>query len=150
GLDAASGVMRYLDEKNLGFKIMLPDHRPINVPIVPAAVLFDLSVGADERIRPTADCGYRAALAATSAPVTEGNVGAGAGATVGKSAGWGRAMKGGIGSASITLPDGLTVSAIVAVNAAGDVVDPATGKIVAGVRTTDGKGLADVRVLLRT
>ena len=95
GLDARSGIMRYLDEKNIGFKA----YGAINVPIVPAASLFDLDIGANPKIRPTADCGYRAAQAASTAPVAEGNVGAGAGATVGKSAGASRAMKGGIGSA---------------------------------------------------
>jgi len=143
GLDSRTGVMRYLDEKNIGFKAA-----SINVPIVPAASLFDLNVGANPRIRPTADCGYRASQAASTAPVTEGNVGAGAGATVGKSAGAGRAMKGGIGSAAMRMPDGLIVAALVAINAAGDIIDPASGKVVAGVRTPDGKSLADARVLL--
>jgi L-aminopeptidase/D-esterase-like protein len=145
GLDAASGVTQYLDERNIGFKV-----RNVNVPIVPAAILIDLFVGSNPKIRPTADCGYRAAQAATTAPVPEGNVGAGAGATVGKIAGLERAMKGGLGSASIATPDGLIVSAIVAVNALGDVIDPATGTVVAGVRTPDGSALADARVLLRT
>ena len=98
---------------------------------------------------PTADCGYKAALAATDGPVQEGNVGAGAGATLGKVAGRERSMKGGIGSAAIRLPNGLTVGAIVAVNAVGDVIDPSTGRVVAGVRTQDGKALADARTLLR-
>jgi L-aminopeptidase/D-esterase-like protein len=88
-------------------------------------------------------------MAATDGVVAEGNVGAGAGATIGKSGGGGGPMKGGIGTASITMPDGLIVAAIVAVNAVGDVVDPATGKVIAGVRTADGKGLADSRKLLR-
>ena len=143
GLDAATGVMKYLEEKNIGF-----DVRVAKVPIVPAAILFDLGVG-DAKIRPDAACGYKAAASATDGPVAEGDVGAGAGATVGKLFGAGRAMKGGLGSASITLPDGLTVSAIVAVNAVGDIIDPATGQVVAGVRTTDGKGLADARKLIR-
>jgi L-aminopeptidase/D-esterase-like protein len=146
GLDARTGVMRYLDEKNIGFKA----YGTINVPIVPAASLIDLNVGSNPKIRPTADCGYRAAQAASTAPVAEGNVGAGTGATVGKSAGANRAMKAGIGSAAIRMPDGLIVAALVAVNAAGDIVDPASGKIVAGVRTEDGKSLADARVLLTT
>jgi L-aminopeptidase/D-esterase-like protein len=146
GLDSRSGVMRYLDEKNIGFKA----YGSINVPIVPAASLIDLNIGSNPKIRPTADCGYRAAQAASTAPVTEGNVGAGAGATVGKSAGSSRAMKGGIGSAAIQMPDGLIVAALVAVNAAGDIIDPATGKVIAGVRTPDGKSLADARVLLTT
>ncbi|HEV3141009.1 MAG TPA: P1 family peptidase, partial [Vicinamibacterales bacterium] len=101
-------------------------------------------------IRPTADCGYRAAQAASTAPVVGGNVGAGAGATVGKSAGSARAMKAGIGSASITMADGLIVAAVVAVNAAGDVIDPATSRVVAGARTADGKSLADARILLKS
>ena len=145
GLDAASGVMRYLDEKNIGFKV-----GTINVPIVPAAILFDLGVGGNPKIRPTADCGYRAAVVASNDPVVEGNVGAGAGATIGKTAGPGRAMKGGLGSAAITMSDGLIVAAIVAVNAIGDVLDPSTAKVIAGVRTPDGKDLADARVLLRS
>jgi L-aminopeptidase/D-esterase-like protein len=144
GLDSASGVMRYLDERQIGF----PTAYGV-VPIVPAAVLFDLGVG-DPKVRPGADCGYAAAAAASSGPVAEGNIGAGAGATVGKMLGMGRAMKGGIGTAALTLPDGLTVAALVAVNAYGDVIDPATGRVVAGVRTADGFGLADARVLLRT
>jgi L-aminopeptidase/D-esterase-like protein len=144
GLDARTGIMRYLDEKNIGFKA----YGSINVPIVPAASLIDLNIGNNPKIRPTADCGYRAAQAASTAPVAEGNVGAGTGATVGKSAGAGRAMKAGIGSAAIRMPDGLNVAALVAVNAAGDIIDPATGKIVAGVRTEDGRSLADARKLL--
>jgi L-aminopeptidase/D-esterase-like protein len=117
---------------------------------VPAAILFDLGVGGNPKIRPTADCGYRAATAATEGPVVEGNVGAGAGATIGKLAGPGRAMKAGIGTAAFTAADGTIVAALVAVNAAGDVIDPETGRVVAGVRTPDGKGLADARVLLRS
>ncbi len=135
GLDAATGVMRYLEEKGIGFAV-----GDVKVPIVPAAILFDLGVG-DSRIRPNAASGYAAAQAATSGPVTEGCVGAGAGATVGKLEGLGRAMKAGIGTASQRLPGGGTVAALVAVNAFGDVVDPATGRIVAGLRSADGKSL---------
>jgi L-aminopeptidase/D-esterase-like protein len=105
--------------------------------------LFDLGVG-DAKIRPDAEAGYQACKAATTRPLTEGNVGAGAGATVGKLFGIKRAMKGGIGTASIKLNDGktgLTVGAIVAVNAVGDVFDPKTGKILAGARAPDGKSL---------
>jgi L-aminopeptidase/D-esterase-like protein len=145
GLDAAQGVVRYLDERKIGWDVGAAGV----VPIVPSAILFDLGFGGDAKIRPTADCGYRAALAATDGPVQEGNVGAGAGATLGKVAGRERSMKGGIGSAAIRLPNGLTVGAIVAVNAVGDVIDPATGQVVAGVRTQDGKSLADARKLLR-
>jgi L-aminopeptidase/D-esterase-like protein len=145
GLDTASGVMRYLAERGIGF--------PIDgtvVPIVPAAILLDLRVGNNPKIRPDADCGYRAASAATDGPVAEGNVGAGAGATIGKLAGYERAMKGGIGTASFTMPDGTVIAALVAVNAVGDVIDPETGQVVAGVRTPDGKHLADARKLLRS
>jgi L-aminopeptidase/D-esterase-like protein len=153
GLDAASGTVRWLDEHNIGF-----DVRIAKVPIVPAAILFDLPVGGDPKIRPTADCGYKAAAAATNAPVQEGSVGAGAGATVGKLGGFGehagypsgslKPIKSGLGSAAIMLQSGLVVAAIVAVNAVGDIVDPATGKVVAGVRAPDGS-FADARKLLR-
>lgn len=143
GLDTASGVMRFLEERGIGF-----DAGVARVPIVPAAILFDLSVG-DPRVRPTADCGYRAAAAASGDGVVEGDVGAGAGATVGKVAGQARAMKAGLGSSAIRLPDGLVVAALVVVNALGDVVDPVSGRVIAGMRTPDGKGLADARVFLR-
>ena len=143
GLDAATGVMRYLEERGIGYET-----RAGKVPIVPAAILFDLGIGGKPQIRPDADCGYRAARAASDGKVVEGNVGAGAGATVGKSGGGG-GMKAGIGTASITLPGGLVVAALVAVNAIGDVIDPTSGRVVAGVRTADGKGLADARKLLR-
>jgi L-aminopeptidase/D-esterase-like protein len=138
GLDTATGVMRYLEERGIGF-----DTRVARVPIAPAAILFDLGVG-DPKIRPDAEAGYKACKAATTDPPTEGNFGAGAGATVGKLFGMDRAMKGGIGSASIKLSDGkssLTVGAIVAVNAVGDVIDPNAGKVIAGARTKDGKAL---------
>ena len=109
------------------------------VPIVPAAVLFDLHVG-DARIRPDADAGHAACQAATDDTPAQGNVGAGAGATVGKLFGMPYAMKGGIGTASVTV-DGVTVGALVAVNALGDVVDPATGQAIAGARSEDGQQL---------
>ncbi len=148
GLDAATGVMRWLDEHHIGYPVGAAGV----VPIVPAAILFDLGFGGDPTIRPTADCGYRAAQSASELPVPEGNVGAGAGATIGKSGGRGSGaggpMKAGIGSSAIKLPNGLVVAAIVAVNAVGDIVDPATGQVVAGVRGPDGK-LADARKLLR-
>ena len=143
GLDVATGVRRYLYEKAIGFET-----RVAKVPIVPGAILYDLNVGGHPEIWPTADCGYRAATAATDGAVAEGNVGAGAGATIGKSGGGG-AMKAGIGTASIMMGDGLVVAALVAVNALGDIVDPATGKVVAGQRTPDGRGLADSRKVLR-
>jgi L-aminopeptidase/D-esterase-like protein len=143
GLDAASGVVRWLDEHHIGYPV-----GPAGVvPIVPAAILFDLPFGGSPNIRPTADCGYRAAAAATTAPVQEGNIGAGAGATIGKLAG--RPMKSGVGSSAIALPNGLVVAALVAVNAVGDIVDPASGQVIAGTRTEDGKHLADARKLLR-
>jgi L-aminopeptidase/D-esterase-like protein len=141
GLDAASGVVRYLDERGVGFTL-----GDVNVPIVVGAVLYDLEAGGDPKVRPGADCGYQAARAARSGAVQEGTVGAGAGATVGKLTGPQRAMKGGIGTASVTLDSGLTV---VAVNAVGDIIDPATGRVVAGIRTPDGTGLADARRLVR-
>ncbi len=143
GLDAATGTVRWLEENGIGFEV-----GEIRVPIVAGAILFDLRVG-DGRIRPDAVCGYRAAESASTAPPAEGNVGAGAGATVGKLAGMGRAMKGGIGTASIRREDGLVVGALIAVNAVGDVIDPSTGRVIAGVRTEDGRGLADARVLVR-
>jgi len=145
GLDAASGAVRYLEEKKIGYKV-----GPVRVPIVPAAILFDLRVGERPDIRPGPDCGYKAAVAASNGPVEEGNVGAGAGATVGKLGARDRAMKAGVGTSAIALPDGLIVAALVAVNAAGDIIDPATGRVIAGLRTPDGNGLADVRKLLRT
>jgi L-aminopeptidase/D-esterase-like protein len=145
GLDAASGVVRYLEEAGIGFDVGVA-----RVPIVPAAVLFDLTLGGRPEVRPTAESGYLAARAASGGPVAEGNVGAGAGASVGKLLGRARAMKGGLGSASIALPDGLVVAALAAVNAAGDVVDPGTGQVIAGVRTADGRAIADVRGLLRS
>ncbi len=138
GLDAATGVVRWLEERGIGF-----DVRVARVPIVPAAILFDLGVG-DAKIRPDAEAGYKACKAATTGAPAEGNAGAGAGATVGKLFGPGRAMKGGVGTASIKLGEGktsLTVGAIVAVNAVGDVMDPKTGKLIAGARTKDGKSL---------
>jgi L-aminopeptidase/D-esterase-like protein len=135
GLEAATGVVRYLEEKGVGFPAGVG-----KVPIVPAAILFDLGIG-DWTIRPDAKAGYEAARAATTGPAAEGSVGAGAGATVGKLFGPSLAMKGGIGTASVRPPDGVVVAALVAVNALGDVVDPATGRVLAGVRTPDGTGL---------
>ena len=144
GLDAAGGVMRWLDERGIGIQVGRAhgDERigaPIRVPIVPAAILFDLWVG-DALIRPDAASGYAACDDATIGPVAEGNVGAGTGASVGKLFGIERAMRGGIGSASVTV-GGITVAALVAVNAIGDVIDPTTGRVIAGARTADGQGL---------
>lgn len=141
GLDAAGGVMRWLDERGIGLPV-----GPARVPIVPGAVLFDLPLG-DARIRPDAAAGYAACEAASGEAPAEGNVGAGAGAVVGKIFGFQRAMKGGIGSAAVTV-DGVTVGAIIACNALGDVIDPATGRVVAGARTTDGRALLNAREAL--
>jgi L-aminopeptidase/D-esterase-like protein len=146
GLDAASGVMKWLEERNIGYPVASGV-----VPIVPAAILMDLGFGGNAKIRPGADCGFKAADAASESVVIEGNIGAGAGATVGKSGGrsnGGGPMKAGIGSAAIRLPSGLVVAALVAVNAFGDIIDPATGLVVAGTRGPDGK-LLDARKLLR-
>jgi L-aminopeptidase/D-esterase-like protein len=134
GLDAAGGVMRWLDERGHGLAV-----GPARVPIVPAAVLFDLWLG-DPRIRPGERTGHAACEAARTAPPQQGNFGAGCGATVGKLFGLARAMRGGIGTASLSV-DGLTVGALVAVNAIGDVFD-ARGEVIAGARGEDGRGLA--------
>ena len=144
GLDAAGGVMRWLEEQGIG----LPVGPGIRVPIVPAAVLFDLWVG-DSRIRPDAGTGYSACQAAAGgappdapeAVARQGSIGAGAGATVGKLFGIQRAMRGGIGTASLQA-GGFTVAALVAVNAIGDVVD-AQGRLLAGARSADGHSLVD-------
>jgi L-aminopeptidase/D-esterase-like protein len=143
GLEAATGVVRYLEEKGIGFPV-----GAARVPIVPAAILFDLDVG-DWRIRPDANAGYAAAKSASAGPIAEGSVGAGAGARVGNLHGLARAMKGGLGTASVRLPNGAVVAALVAVNALGDVVDPATGRPIAGLRTADGKGLRGTLDALR-
>ncbi len=135
GLEAATGVVHYLEERGIGYNVGVT-----KVPIVPAAILFDLEVG-DPKIRPDAEAGYKACKASSANAPAEGNVGAGAGATVGKLFGMSRAMKGGIGTSSIKLASGVTVGAIVAVNAVGDVFDPSTGRPIAGVRTRDGKTL---------
>jgi L-aminopeptidase/D-esterase-like protein len=144
GLDVAGGVRRYLSEKKVGFLF-----GGAYVPIVPGAIIFDLPVGGRPDIRPGADCGFAAAGAATAGPVAEGNVGAGAGATVGKFMGRDRAMKGGVGSSAFRTPAGLVVGAIATVNAGGSVVDPATGRVVSGARTADGRRLEDARAIVR-
>jgi L-aminopeptidase/D-esterase-like protein len=131
GLDAASGVMRYLEGKGVGF-----DTRVVKVPIVPAAILFDLGVGRSD-VRPDAAMGYQACQNASADPPEEGNAGAGMGATVGKILGLGQCMKSGIGTASLEIGAGIVVGAIVAVNAFGDVIDPASGQIIAGARSRD-------------
>lgn len=143
GLDAASGAVRWLEENGVGLDVGVG-----RLPLVPAAVLFDLLVG-DMRVRPDAAAGYAACAAASSADPAEGNVGAGTGASVGKMFGMARAMKGGVGTASVTV-GGVTVGALIACNAVGDVLDPDSGQVVAGARTVDGLQLLDTRrALLR-
>ena len=138
GLEAATGAVRWLEERGVGLDVAVG-----RLPIVPAAVLFDLLVG-DMRIRPDAAAGYAACAAASSADPAEGNVGAGAGAVVGKVFGIQHAMKGGVGTASVTV-DGVTVGALIACNALGDVIDPDTAQVMAGARTDDGRALRDTR-----
>jgi L-aminopeptidase/D-esterase-like protein len=142
GLDGASGVMKYLEEKGIGFDVVIT-----KVPIVPAAVLFDLDVG-DYRIRPDARMGYDACLKASKEEVRQGNVGAGTGATVGKIFGVFRCMKSGLGTASFKSQE-LIIGAIVAVNCLGDVIDPENGEIIAGVLTEDRKGFANTMSFLK-
>jgi L-aminopeptidase/D-esterase-like protein len=142
GLDAASGVMQYLEEQGIGHDVGVT-----KVPIVPGAVLFDLAVG-DSRVRPNKEMGYEAARAASTENFKTGNAGAGCGATVGKLAGPDFCMKGGLGSASIQLENGVVIGAIVAVNAVGDVRDPATGKILAGPYDRKTKTMFDSMALL--
>ncbi|MEE8472513.1 MAG: P1 family peptidase [Dehalococcoidia bacterium] len=132
GLDAAGGVMRYLEERGCGLET-----KAGRVPIVPAAALFDLGIGS-AAVRPGAEEGYRAALAASDHGEGEGSLGAGTGATVGKALGMEKAVKGGLGMASQTIGNGIIVAALVAVNAFGDIVDPETGKTVAGPRGDRG------------
>ena len=141
GLQAATGVVDYLEEHGKGF-----DTGYARVPIVPAAILYDLGIG-NADVRPDREMGYRACQLA-GANVSVGNVGAGCGATVGKTLGMEQAMKAGLGTASVKLPDGLVVGAVVAVNAFGHVVEPETGKILAGPRGEDGT-ILDTIALLR-
>jgi L-aminopeptidase/D-esterase-like protein len=128
GLDSASGVMRYLAERQIGFDVGVA-----RIPIVPAAAIFDLTIGA-ATVRPDAAAGYRACEQATRGPIAQGNVGGGTGATVGKMLSPALSMKGGLGSASTQLPDGTLLGAIVVVNALGDIHDPQTNQTIAGAR----------------
>lgn len=137
GLDTASGAMRYLEEKGVGLRF-----GGATIPIVPSAILFDLGI-VTNKIRPGPDEGYAACEIATSGPISEGSVGAGTGATVAKLLGRDRAVKGGIGTASIDLSGELIVGAIVAVNAIGGVVEPDSGAIVAGPRGENGGAMLD-------
>jgi L-aminopeptidase/D-esterase-like protein len=143
GLDAAGGVMQYLEEKGIG-----QDVEVAKVPIVPAAVLFDLPVG-DGKIRPDKEMGYAAAKQAKKGEFALGNKGAGCGATVGKVAGFGSVMKGGLGSASLRLDNGVTVGALVAVNAVGDIRDPETGEILAGPVNKEKDSILDSLAYLK-
>lgn len=142
GLAAATGVDRYLEERGVGYDVGVA-----RVPIVPAAVLFDLAIG-DPRARPDDAMGYEACARATPGPVEEGSVGAGTGATVGKMLAMAGAMKGGVGSWSVRLPDETIVGALVAVNALGDVIDSRTGAIIAGAREPDGRFVGTADALL--
>ena len=137
GLDAAGGVMQFLEERDVGFPA-----GPVRVPIVPSAVIFDLGVG-DPQVRPDREMGYRACMNATSAQVPMGQIGAGTGATVGKGPGL-QPSNGGVGSACHALKSGLVVGAIVVVNAVGNIVDPATGKIVAGAKHRETGEFVDI------
>ncbi len=137
GLEAAAGVVNYLSEQGIGF-----DAGPAVVPIVPAAILFDLNV-INPRVRPGPAQGMAACKAAGSGPLEEGSVGAGTGATVAKTRGQEAAIKSGFGTASVTLPDGPTVAAAVAVNAYGGIYDHRSGKLIAGPRRPDGSGFDD-------
>jgi L-aminopeptidase/D-esterase-like protein len=142
GLAAADGVMRWLEEHGYGF-----DVRVARVPIVPTAVIFDLALGRAD-VRPDAAAGYAACEAASAGPIAEGCVGAGTGATVGKVLGYHYGMKGGLGTASLCINDGVVIAALAVVNAAGDIVDTKTNQIVAGARRADGAGFADIMATL--
>jgi L-aminopeptidase/D-esterase-like protein len=144
GLEAVSGVRRYLANRKVGYAF-----GGQHIPIVPGAILFDLGIG-KSNAHPNVAMGEAAAVAATADAVREGSVGAGTGATIGKLFGLPRAMKGGIGSYTVTLPGGVLVSALVAVNALGDIRDPATGQIVAGLRkTAAGREFADTEAEMK-
>jgi L-aminopeptidase/D-esterase-like protein len=147
GLEAASGVRRFLEQRGVGF-----DTRAAKVPLVPSAILYDLGIG-KANVRPSREMGETAAAAATDKPVTEGCVGAGTGATVGKLYGMRQAMKSGIGSATVSLGgaySGVHVAALAAVNAFGDVRDPETGKLLAGTRKSAASSeLADTAAMMK-
>jgi L-aminopeptidase/D-esterase-like protein len=142
GLNAASGVMRYLEERGFGHETMVA-----RVPIVPAAILFDLNIGSS-KVRPGIEEGYKACLAATEQEVPEGCVGAGTGATVGKMLGIEHATKSGVGTASCKIGDDVVVAALMAVNAVGDIIDYRTGKIIAGPRNEQNNGFLSTVELL--
>jgi L-aminopeptidase/D-esterase-like protein len=144
GLDAAAGVMRFLEQRGIGFDVQVT-----RVPIVPTAILFDLRLG-NAFARPTAEMAYAACLNASDGPIPEGCVGAGTGATLGKLFGISRAMKSGLGTAGVDLPDGIRVAALAVVNAFGDVRDPRTSEVLAGAReAADSHRLADTAAAMR-
>ncbi|MDP7588124.1 MAG: P1 family peptidase [SAR202 cluster bacterium] len=147
GLDAASGVVAYLESQGIGFKVGTEDN-PVTVPIVSSAILYDLGLITSE-VRPGPEEGRRACLTASTDPMTEGSVGAGTGATVAKLGGPARGVKGGIGSAAITLSTGQTVAVAVAVNAVGGIFDYTNGQILAGPRRADGGFDDPVTMLLK-
>lgn len=142
GLDAAGGVMRFLEERGIGFETSAA-----RVPIVPAAIIYDLSIGSS-RVRPGANEAYQACLSATAGPVPEGSVGAGTGATVGKALGPQRATKGGIGTASQRVSTDIVVGALAVVNAFGDVLNPTSGEVLAGPRPESGQGFLSTMQLI--
>lgn len=145
GLDAAGGVMAYLEEQGKGFKTTVT-----TVPIVPTAIIFDLAFG-NPRVRPDKQMGYQACLNASDGKVEEGSVGAGTGATVGKLYGVERATKGGVGTASIELPNGIRVAALAVVNAFGDVLDSESAQIIAGTRESPtGRGFVNTTEQMST
>lgn len=144
GLDAAGGVMEFLEERGQGFDVTIT-----RVPTVPAAVIFDLSLG-NCRVRPDKAMGYAACVQADASPVAEGSIGVGTGATVGKLFGLQQGMKGGLGSVCLRGPDGLLVAALVVVNAFGDVRDYVTGRIIAGARLApDSQSFVDTAAHIR-
>jgi L-aminopeptidase/D-esterase-like protein len=145
GLDAGGGVMRYLEERGVGWTFGAGP-----VPVVAGAVLYDLRLGRSD-VRPNAEAGYRACRAARAGAVAQGSVGAGTGATVGKALGMERCLKGGLGTASEALPSAagglVVVGALVAVNCFGEVVDPASGQVIAGPRAESGGFVGTVDIL---
>jgi L-aminopeptidase/D-esterase-like protein len=148
GLDAAAGVMRWLEERGHGRNVSRDPEKPVLVPIVPAAVLFDLAIGRPD-VRPGENAGYAACEAATIGAIEVGSVGAGTGATVAKVMGPERSLKGGIGTAAERTESGITVAALVAVNAVGEIIDPDTAAVVAGPRGEEPGSFVDSLEVLR-
>lgn len=148
GLDAAAGVMRWLEERGHGRNVSRDPDKPVFVPIVPAAVLFDLPIGRSD-VRPGSDAGYAACEAASTSAVEQGSVGAGTGATVAKVMGPERSLKGGIGTAAERTESGVTVAALVAVNAVGEIIDPDTAIVLAGPRGEEPGSFVDSLDVLR-